>query len=85
MEGFSDWAKDHIDLDAVFEEIKDLDGRGILADWDGEELELPNDFYAYRINQDMKIARNKYFKNLILELYNQYKNEAINKDDLRYI
>lgn len=33
----------------------------------------------------MKIARNKYFKNLILELYNQYKNEAINKDDLRYI
>lgn len=50
MEGFSDWAKDHIDLDAVFEEIKDSDGRGILADWDGEELELPNDFYAYRVN-----------------------------------
>ena len=39
-----------IDLDAVIEEIKSWDGRGCLAYYDGEELELDNDYFAYRID-----------------------------------
>lgn len=39
-----------IDLDAVIEEIKSWDGRGCLALYDGEELELDNDYFAYRID-----------------------------------
>lgn len=39
-----------IDWDAVIEEIKELDGRGLtLAGWDGEELEW-DDYYIYRTN-----------------------------------
>ena len=39
-----------IDLDKVIEEIKSCDGRGCIACYDGEELELDNDYFAYRIN-----------------------------------
>ena len=38
-----------IDLDTVIEEIKSWDGRGCLAYYDGEELELDNDYFAYRV------------------------------------
>lgn len=38
-----------IDLDKVIEEIKSWDGRGCLAYYDGEELELDNDYFAYRV------------------------------------
>ena len=50
-EGFKDWAKDYIDFDTIFEEVISLDGRGpLLSAWDGEEIELPGDLYAYRQN-----------------------------------
>ena len=39
-----------IDLDKVIEEIKSWDGRSCLAYYDGEELELDNDYFAYRID-----------------------------------
>lgn len=39
-----------IDLDKVIEEIKSWDGRGCLAYYDGEELELDNDYFAYRVD-----------------------------------
>ena len=39
-----------IDLDKVIEEIKSWDGRGCIAYYDGEELELDNDYFAYRID-----------------------------------
>ena len=39
-----------IDLDTVIEEIKSWDGRGCIAYYDGEELELDNDYFAYRID-----------------------------------
>ena len=38
-----------IDLDTVIEEIKSWDGRGCIAYYDGEELELDNDYFAYRV------------------------------------
>jgi hypothetical protein len=39
-----------VDWDAVIEEIKELDGRGLtLASYDGEELEW-GDYYIYRTN-----------------------------------
>lgn len=38
-----------IDLDRVIEEIKSWDGRSCLAYYDGEELELDNDYFAYRV------------------------------------
>ena len=38
-----------IDLDKVIEEIKSWDGRGCLAYYDNEELELDNDYFAYRV------------------------------------
>ena len=38
-----------IDLDKVIEEIKSWDGRRCLAYYDDEELELDNDYFAYRI------------------------------------
>lgn len=48
-EGFKDWAKDYLDFDTIFEEMISLDGRGpLLSSWDGEEIELPGDFYAYK-------------------------------------
>ena len=39
-----------IDLDKVIEEIKSWDGRSCLAYYDNEELELDNDYFAYRID-----------------------------------
>ena len=39
-----------IDLDKVIEEIKSWDGRGCLAYYDNEELELDNDYFAYRVD-----------------------------------
>ena len=39
-----------IDLDKVIEEIKSWDGRGCIAYYDGEELELDNDYFAYRVD-----------------------------------
>lgn len=40
-----------IDWDSVIEWTKDIDGRGhILAGYDGIEIELENNLYAYRIN-----------------------------------
>ena len=41
---------DLIDWDSVIEWVKDLDGRGIMAGYDGIEMELENNLYAYRIN-----------------------------------
>lgn len=42
---------DLIDWDSVIEWTKDIDGRGhILAGYDGIEMELGNNLYAYRIN-----------------------------------
>ena len=40
---------DLIDWDSVIEWVKDLDGRGIMAGYDGIEMELENDLYGYRI------------------------------------
>lgn len=39
-----------IDWDEVIEWIKEVDGRGVMASYDGIEMELENDLYAYRIN-----------------------------------
>lgn len=40
-----------LDYDAIANEIKSWDGRGSnLASYDGEEIELDNDLFAYRIN-----------------------------------
>ena len=39
-----------IDWDSVIEWVKDIDGRGIMASYDGIEIELENNLYAYRIN-----------------------------------
>lgn len=41
---------DLINWDEVIEWIKEVDGRGIMASYDGIEMELENDLYAYRIN-----------------------------------
>lgn len=41
---------DLINWDEVIEWIKEVDGRGIMASYDGVEMELDNDLYAYRIN-----------------------------------
>ena len=50
-EGFNDWAQDKLDVDKIVEEEIDLDGRGhLIAAYDGEEIELPGDLYAYRTN-----------------------------------
>lgn len=38
-----------IDLDVIIEEIKSWDGRGTLANYDCEEMDLDNDYYAYRM------------------------------------
>ena len=39
-----------IDWDSVIQWTKDIDGRGIVAGYDGIEIELENNLYAYRIN-----------------------------------
>ena len=39
-----------IDWDSVIQWTKDIDGRGIMAGYDGIEIELENNLYAYRIN-----------------------------------
>lgn len=39
-----------IDWDSVIQWVKDIDGRGIMAGYDGIEIELENNLYAYRIN-----------------------------------
>ena len=39
-----------IDLDVIIEEIKSCDGRGCIAYYDNEELELDNGYFAYRID-----------------------------------
>ena len=41
---------DLIDWEEVIEWIKEVDGRGVMASYDGVEMELENDLYAYRIN-----------------------------------
>lgn len=41
---------DLIDWDSVIQWVKDMDGRGIMASYDGIEMELENNLYAYRIN-----------------------------------
>lgn len=52
-EAFAEYVKNNsyiIDEDKIIEEIKSLDGRGsTIASYDGEEIELSNDYYAYRI------------------------------------
>ena len=50
-ESFSDWAVDHLDTQMITDEAIEEDGRGhFLASYDGEELELPGDFFGYRVN-----------------------------------
>lgn len=39
-----------IDWDSVIQWTKDMDGRGIMAGYDGIEIELGNNLYGYRIN-----------------------------------
>ena len=40
-----------LDIDKIIEEVKDLDGRGNeIASYDGEEIELDNGYFAYRVN-----------------------------------
>ena len=40
-----------IDIDKVIELIKEWDGRGVsIASYDGDELDIENNFYAYRID-----------------------------------
>ena len=39
-----------IDWEEVIEWTKEVDGRGVMASYDGVEMELENDLYAYRIN-----------------------------------
>ena len=40
-----------LDVDKIVEEVKDIDGRGNeLASYDGEEIELDNGYFAYRVN-----------------------------------
>lgn len=39
-----------IDWDEVIEWTKEVDGRGVMASYDGVEMELENDLYGYRIN-----------------------------------
>lgn len=41
---------DLIDWNEVIEWIKEVDGRGVMASYDGVEMELENDLYGYRIN-----------------------------------
>ena len=41
---------DLIDWEKVIEWVQEIDGRGCLAYYDGEELELDNGYYAYRID-----------------------------------
>lgn len=40
---------DLVNWEGVIEWVKEVDGRGCLAYYDGEELELENDYYAYRV------------------------------------
>lgn len=40
---------DLIEWDEVIEWIKEVDGRGVMASYDGVEMELDNDLYGYRI------------------------------------
>lgn len=40
---------DLINWDEVIEWTKEVDGRGVMASYDGIEMELENDLYAYRI------------------------------------
>lgn len=47
---FYNWVKDHIDWDAVADEVIRIDGpENTLATYDGEEIQLDN-YYAYRAN-----------------------------------
>ena len=41
---------DLIDWGKVIEWTKEVDGRGVMASYDGIEMELENNLYAYRIN-----------------------------------
>lgn len=50
-EEFNNWASDKINIDMVAEEVLNQDGRGpTLAAYDGEEVELPGDYFRYRMN-----------------------------------
>ena len=49
---FKEYIKENahlIDWDSVIEECKNIDGRGIIANYDGCEIELENGYFAYRI------------------------------------
>ena len=49
-DNFSDWAKDHVDLDAVADEAISSDGvANFIAYYDGEEIDLGNGLFAYRL------------------------------------
>lgn len=40
-----------LDIDKIIEEVKDFDGRGNeIASYDGEEIELDNGYFAYRVS-----------------------------------
>ena len=48
---FEDWAEDKLNLDEVAEEAIREDGvEHFISAYDGEEVELDNNYYAYRIN-----------------------------------
>lgn len=50
-DSFSDWAKDKIDLDAMAEEAIKQDGEAhFIAFYDGNEIDLGNGLFAYRMN-----------------------------------
>jgi hypothetical protein len=50
-DSFDIWAKDYIDTDKVAEEAISEDGVAhFISYYDGEEIELGNNLFAYRLN-----------------------------------
>lgn len=88
-DAFSQVAKEHglFDYDAIAEEVIRLDGRGhLLAAWDGDELELPNDFYAYKQsnNEDYDNAHSIVAESLNEDTKDGAKTKTFKRDGITY-
>lgn len=86
---FSQVAKEHglFDYDAIAEEVIRLDGRGhLLAPWDGDELELSNDFYAYKQsnNEDYDNAHSIVAESLNEDTKDGAKTKTFKRDGITY-
>ena len=82
-------AKQHglFDYDAIAEEVIRLDGRGhLLATWDGDELELSNDFYAYKQsnNEDYDNAHSIVAESLNEDTKDGAKTKTFKRDGITY-